>query len=283
MSIGKDRGYLLAIAATFLLWAVGPNIAESSSTVTETPETTNGTPNHQSTAFLGVSGSDWDRFLIWSVIGAALAAAAVGVTTIGSISAHKREAEASEHEFAKYKVATDGRIAAANAAGDTAKADAAKANERAAEAHARAAFLEKEAAIARLEQERLKKELGWREITPAMVTQLQQLLRGKQMQVVLHWGAGDAEASNFANQLAQALHSAGIQIMGGNPIGQLGSERHGISIAGYRDNEVTDLARALEKIGFGPIDSQIVTPPAGLNSPGQYTDVFVGYRTPPKL
>jgi hypothetical protein len=103
------------------------------------------------------------------------------------------------------------------------------------------------------------------------------------MQIVLHWGAGDAEGSNFAHRLAEALHFAGMQIMGGSPIGQLGEERHGLMVAGHRNNEVNDLARALEEAGYGPIDRTVVPAPTGSNAAGQYTDIFVGYRTPPKL
>jgi phytoene dehydrogenase-like protein len=167
-------------------------------------------------------------------------------------------------------------VAAAGAVAEIAKADVAKANET-------TAVLQREAEQARLQTERLKKELGWREISADQENALAEALRGKSMRIILHWGAGDPEGSNFAHRLAAALNAAGLEIMGGSPIGQLGAERHGISVAGHKRDEVEILADALANVGYGPIDRQIVPAPSGPNAPGQYTDIFIGYRAPPKL
>lgn len=80
-----------------------------------------------STLFLGHNGEWWDFWLIASVFVVALAGAAVGVTTAGSIVSHKREARGAEQELERYKLETEKKISEANAAGDAAKARAAEA------------------------------------------------------------------------------------------------------------------------------------------------------------
>jgi len=67
-----------------------------------------------STLFLGHNGESWDFWLIVSVIVAAAVATAIGVTTAGSIIAHKREAAAAEEAFSRYRLETDKQIAEAN-------------------------------------------------------------------------------------------------------------------------------------------------------------------------
>jgi hypothetical protein len=67
-----------------------------------------------STLFLGQNGEFWDFWLIVSVVFAAIAAIAIGVTTTGSIVFHKREAAASEVALERYKLGTSKEIAEAN-------------------------------------------------------------------------------------------------------------------------------------------------------------------------
>ena len=68
-----------------------------------------------STLFLGHDGEWWDFWLIMSVIAAAVVAAAIGVTTAGSIVSHKREGAAAEEALDRYKLDTRQKIAEANA------------------------------------------------------------------------------------------------------------------------------------------------------------------------
>ena len=96
------------------------------------PETINGANTAASTLFLGHNGEWWDFWLIFSVVFAALAAIAIGITTTGSIFSHKREASAAEQELDRYKAEASENIAASAALGETAKAEAARANETAA-------------------------------------------------------------------------------------------------------------------------------------------------------
>lgn len=68
-----------------------------------------------STLFLGNDGEFWDFWLIISVIIAALSAIAIGVTTAGSIIAHKRETIASENALTQFKLSMDLQVSTANA------------------------------------------------------------------------------------------------------------------------------------------------------------------------
>ncbi|WP_315801165.1 hypothetical protein [Bradyrhizobium sp. SZCCHNS3002] len=75
----------------------------------------NSTNAATSTLFLGHNGEWWDFWLIISVIAAAVAAAAIGVSTAGSIISHKREAASAEEALERYKLGTREQIAEANA------------------------------------------------------------------------------------------------------------------------------------------------------------------------
>jgi len=84
------------------------------------PTTTETSPNEHevinsasaaaSTLFLGQSGESWDFWLIISVVFAALAAAAIGAATAGSIIAHKREALDAETRLERFKLETAGNV-----------------------------------------------------------------------------------------------------------------------------------------------------------------------------
>jgi len=89
-----------------------PNAATSNPPMTETIDSANAAA---STLFLGQNGEFWDFWLIMSLVFAAIAAIAIGVTTTGSIVSHKREAAASEEVLERYKLGTSKEIADANA------------------------------------------------------------------------------------------------------------------------------------------------------------------------
>jgi hypothetical protein len=82
------------------------------------------------------------------------------------------------------------------------------------------------------------------------------------VRLAIHWSAGDAEGSNFAQRLAEALENGGLKIMGGSPIGMLGQEIHGLLVTGHKQDEVESLSDALNDVGFGPINRQISQPPS---------------------
>ena len=160
--------------------------------MTQTMESANAAA---STLFLGHNGEWWDFCLILSVIVAALAALAVGITTAGSLVSHKREAIAAEKALDRYKLETGKQISAANAAGDAAKADAAK---------------------ARLEQEKLKAQLAWRTIPPNVASKLLEALKSNPGSVNFRYVDGDPETLYLAVQLSEILSKAGWQVAPGS-------------------------------------------------------------------
>ena len=70
-----------------------------------------------STLFWGLDGETWDGFLIYAVAAATLAAGAIGVSTLGSVTAHKREAAAAALRAEHFKTEAAGRVADATKAG----------------------------------------------------------------------------------------------------------------------------------------------------------------------
>ncbi len=138
-------------------------------------DTINSANEAASVLFLGHDGEWWDFWLILSVVFAALAAVAIGITTTGSIVSHKREAAAAESALEKYKVdakadadvkidaaRTEAKVALEKASNESAerirgveekaRVDVAKANESAEQAKAAAA--EANLALARLKTPR---------------------------------------------------------------------------------------------------------------------------------
>jgi hypothetical protein len=88
-----------------------PNTITSNPPMTETIDSTNAAA---STLFLGQNGEFWDFWLIASLVFAAFAAIAIGVTTTGSIVSHKREAADAERVLEHFKLEAQERIAQLN-------------------------------------------------------------------------------------------------------------------------------------------------------------------------
>jgi hypothetical protein len=78
-----------------------PNAAIRHPPMTETIENAKAAASN---LFLGQNGEFWDFWLVASVVLAAIAAIAIGITTTGSIVSHKREASASEEALERYKL-----------------------------------------------------------------------------------------------------------------------------------------------------------------------------------
>ena len=110
--------------------------------------------------------------------------------------------------FDKYKVDAGVLIAEARKEG-------VEAGKAANDAKLRAAELEKEAALARLETEKIKAVVAWRSISAANATKLEQFLAAKPGSVNLRYMDGDPEALFLAIQLSQILAKAGWQVAPG--------------------------------------------------------------------
>ncbi|MCK1654219.1 hypothetical protein IVA88_22660 [Bradyrhizobium sp. 149] len=132
-----------------------------------------------STLFLGQNGEWWDLWLIVSVVAAAIAATAVGVTTAGSLISHKREAAQAEETLDHYKLETAMQIAEANA--------------RQKEAEFKLAQLRKLAGPREINFSALKEALGGQPKAPVEIWYVPEVSDG-------YW---------FASNLFSALHMAG--------------------------------------------------------------------------
>lgn len=169
--------------------------------------------------YLGLSGESWDRALIYSLVAAFLAAGLVAVATVGSIRAHKREAEVAKADLDQFRIKTGGEIvraqagaSAANASAAEAQGIAARAHQRAGEAAERAALLEREAAVARLEAQRLKAEVSWREIGPAQAEAMRLEAQHAPGSVNIRYVSGDPEVLAYAEQFLSIFRNAGWRV-----------------------------------------------------------------------
>jgi hypothetical protein len=107
-----------------------------------------------------------------------------------------------------YAIVASGKIRDAKA-----KREVADAGEAAAKANERAAQLEKDAAFARLETERLKNLMAWRRIATDQHAKLVAALKGKiAAEVWVEVVDSDPEASQFYTDLCQTLNDAEVKI-----------------------------------------------------------------------
>ncbi len=84
-------------------------------------------------------------------------------------------------------------------------------DDRISSANERAKQLEKDAANARLEQERLKSVVAWRSLTKEQHDPLITSLKGHKFSVWTSWVGKDPEATIFRNQIDATLKEAGLE------------------------------------------------------------------------
>lgn len=143
------------------------------------------------------------------------------------------------------------------------------------------ASLNLEASNARLETERLKKELGWRELSPEQQEIIRAGLAKGPMQITLGWTSGDPESAMYARHLANSFLAAGSEISAFAPFLLLGEEEFGLKVSGSEENEIGILVASLEAAGLGPITIRKTSrKPDGTK---YTTHLFVGFRSPPTL
>jgi hypothetical protein len=146
---------------------------------------------------LGLSLHGWENAMVASLAFAAFFAIIVGVSTYCVVQLQRIELADSKRELDEYKLTVEGQVATANSIGLSAKAEASKAQENIAIANAAADE-------ARLETERIKERLAWREITPAQQEALKSALRGAHFEIQMGFIATDPESATYADQLADA-------------------------------------------------------------------------------
>lgn len=138
----------------------------------------------------------------------AFAAIIVGISTYTVIRLQKAEAKDANDAFELYKLGVAAQVA-------DAKKEGIEAGKTAGDAMVRAAELEKEAANARLETEKIKKVVAWRIIPPEDTSKLEQVLTAKPGSVNLRYTDGDPEALFLAIQISRILTKANWKIAPG--------------------------------------------------------------------
>jgi hypothetical protein len=185
---------------------------------------------------------------------------------------------------------SDERIAAneaetkrAIADSDTAKEGTAKANEAIAVATQRAAALENEAAQARVEQERLKQIVAWRNITKNVGEKLVSILAKSPAVVRLSYVASDPEALGLAIQFSKVFEAAHWQAI---PSAMTFSTQlvFEIRLPGPENETVQLLRSAFTQAGITFSTEEV--PPSTMNfsSSGPTAPtavVFIGSKRPP--
>jgi hypothetical protein len=225
---------------------------------------------------LGLSLDGWNNVMLCCLAFVAIAAISVGVAQYVIIQLEKQEAAESKAEFDKYKLTVEGKVA-------DAKKEGIEAGKAAGNALVRAAELEKEAANARLETERLKQVVAWRSISPEGASELGKVLAVKPGGVNLRFTDGDPEALFLAIQFSQILSKANWKIgMGASKLPN--AILFGITIPDAPGDDVQTLRGALAsaRISFStdavPQGIELLTTViAGAPM------LYVGSRAPPQL
>jgi hypothetical protein len=151
------------------------------------PQTTNTMDANTIIRFWGHDVDWWNGAMLVALSFAALAAVAVVGATTGVIVSQKQQSAADQEALEKYK----------------------------ADSGVRTAILEKEAADARSETERIKQVVAWRTITPVDALKLETALAEKPGAVNLRYMDGDPEALFLAIQISQILDKAHWRIAPG--------------------------------------------------------------------
>lgn len=225
-------------------------------------ETINNASAASSTLFLGHTGEWWDFWLIISVIFAAFVAAAVGVTTMGSIVAHKREVRAAESALSRFKAAMEKDVAEANARSDEAN---------------------KKAQDERLERVKLEASIAPRRLSSAAVSDLKTLFSKFPMrQIAISSYELDAEAAVLGQQIIDATNGSEVAVRDMRMSeGALGSINFGIFITGDDASLVSALSKIFVSSGLTVWNIK-PTPTTGISLGGQdapaAAKIFIGVK-----
>lgn len=158
---------------------------------------------------LGLDLNSWNNLMVAFLTIGALAAAVVVVSTYAVIRLQNAEAKAASDAFDLYKLGVAAQVA-------DAKKEGIEAGKTAGNALVRAAELEKEAASARLETEKLKQVVAWRVISPTEALALENALATHPGSVNLRYMDGDPEALFLAFQISDILTKAHWKIAPGS-------------------------------------------------------------------
>ena len=198
----------------------------------------------------------------------------------GSVIIHKRETAAASNELARYKLATEGKVAEATAAGIAAGEKAGHAQADVDAARIEIARQQTLAAEAQLETQRLKEEMAWRTISDLQKTKFRSGFVGippANLRLSVSTISGNPESTQYAIEIADLLRSIGFQVSGVNSAIMPGAIPEGI-IVRVRDRvSLAGQAAGLLQMAFRT---------AGIDTPGQLDpsladdliEIFVGIK-----
>jgi hypothetical protein len=153
---------------------------------------------------LGLSLHGWENTMVMSLIIAGFFALIAGAATWAVVQLQREELAESKNEFDKYKLTVEGQVSEA-------KKEGIKAGETAGNALVRAAELEREAAILRLQLNREIQKHAQRLLTDEQRESMISELRGKLTEIAIVT-QNDPEAQAFSVQLLSVFSSAGIKM-----------------------------------------------------------------------
>jgi len=130
--------------------------------------------------------AEWDWPRTWMLVGAIAGAIAVAAS-VASAWLSIQDADASKLEIAEL-------------------------NKSAKDAAARIADANRDAELARLEQERIKAQVSWRDLTEKDRATFLQALGPEPGEVLIAWQVGDVEATRYAGTIALALQGSGWKV-----------------------------------------------------------------------
>ena len=156
----------------------------------------------------GLSLDTWNNVMLVFLGLGALAAVIVVVSTVVIIKLQRLEAADATLAFEQYKLSVAGQVA-------DAKKEGIEAGKTAGNAVLRAAELEREAATARLETEKLKEVIAWRVLSAETASELEKTLAANPGSVNLRYTDSDPEALYLAIQISQILRKAHWQVASG--------------------------------------------------------------------
>jgi hypothetical protein len=157
----------------------------------------------------GLSLQGWEDLMRGSLLVVGVFGLIAGLSTWYVVKLQRAEIAHSAIELEEYK--SDAAVKV-----EEAKKEGIEAGKTAGNALVRAAELEREAATARLETEKLKAVVAWRTFSETQGKELEKVLSAKSGSVNLRWMDGDPEALFLAIQLSQILQKAHWQVAPGS-------------------------------------------------------------------
>jgi hypothetical protein len=167
----------------------------------ETTQTENTAFSRKVSRMWGFDLHSWEQWMLLSLGFAALAAVAVVVATTAVVVLQRRETAQATRELEEYKLSVESKVA-------DAKKEGIEAGKTAGNALVRAAELERDAANARLETEKLKVVVAWRTLSESQTAAFKKAAEATPGSVNLRWQDGDPEAMFLAIQISNILGAA---------------------------------------------------------------------------